>query len=214
MHTLIDYLLPMLKTPGLGLIFSLFILTFATTTPAQESAALPRSQILQAYKGGELDSVLLYIRGSRSKPVFKDRADSILAFKCLGVIYASDPVRREKGRYYFNMLLRVDPMASITDFYPSETIRTVFREVREEFMELHPELLVTMKAVGEIPATPKVDSTKKESPKPEPALKQERHSSNLVWWLAGGAAVVAGAGTATYFVMTSENSPKVYRIHD
>jgi hypothetical protein len=200
---------------GLGLIFSLCAMALATTSSsAQESLPLPRNQILQAYKGGELDSVLLFIRGGRSKPLFKDRADSILAFKCLGVIYASDPVRREKGRYYFNMLLRVDPMASITDFYPSETIRTVFREVREEFMELHPELLVTMKAVGEIPEMPKADSTKVESPKPVPVLKQHQSNSKTVWWLAGGTAVAVGAGTATYFMLAGDNSPKVYRIHD
>ncbi len=205
----------MLKTPRLGLIFSLTVLALgATSSTAQETAPLPREQILQAYKGGELDSVLLYIRGGRSKAMFKDRADSILAFKCLGVIYASDPVRREKGRYYFNMLLRLDPMASITDFYPSETIRSVFREVREDFIELHPELLVTMKAVGEAPTALKADSAKKESPKPEPVLKKEPHNSNLVWWLAGGAAVVAGAGTATYFVVAGDKNPKVYRIHD
>ena len=183
---------------------------------AEESPPLPREQIIQAYKGGELDSVLIYIKEGRTKPMFKDRNDSLLAFKCLGVIYASDPVRREKGRYYFNMLLRLDPMASITDFYPSEGIRQVFKEVREDYMELHPELMVTMKAAGENspPIAAEVPVIKEEKTAPESAVEAPRSKSKMAWWLAGGAVVAAGAGTATYFVLTDNPSTKVFRIHD
>ena len=180
---------------------------------AEESPPLPREQIIQAYKGGELDSVLIYIREGRSKPMFKDRNDSLLAFKCLGVIYASDPVRREKGRYYFNMLLKLEPMASITDFYPSEGIRQVFKEVRDDFMELHPELMVTMKTTGEAPPAVVPEALPESKPFPVPVAEAPR-KSRLGWWIAGGAVVVAGAGTATYFVMANDNAGKVYRIHD
>jgi hypothetical protein len=204
----------MTKMAGLAkiLILSLFCLG-AQNSLADENSSLPRDQILQAYKGGELDSVLLYIRDGRAKPIFKDRADSLLAFKCLGVIYASDPARREKGRYYFNLLFNIDPMASITEFYPSETIKAVFREVHEEFVELHPELMVTKKALATSPP-PAVEPDANEKPIAPLQAKNPPSKAHLGWWLAGGTLVAAGAGTASYFILADDNNPKVYRIHD
>ncbi len=191
----------------------LILFTLVFSPRAQESTSLPREKILQAYKGGDLDSVLVYIKNGRAKPIFRDREDSLLAFKCLGVIYAADPARREKGRYFFNLLLWMDPRATITDLYPGESVRQVFREVREEYLELHPQAAQPEAANSEIKPPPAQD-TAGVAPKAVSARASvEPHkSSHIWWWVAGGTVATAVAGTAVYFLIYG--TPKIYTVHD
>ena len=173
---------------------------------AQESPPLPKGQILQAYKGGDLDSVLVYIKSGRTKPVFRDREDSLLAFKCLGVIYAADPVRREKGRYYFYQLLMLNAQASISDFYPGETVRQIFKDAREEYFETHPQAAIAGAPAGP-PAADSAGTAKKAA---EPAM-EPRKSSRIWWWVGGGALATAAAGAAVYFLIPED---RLHTVHD
>ena len=171
----------------------------------KEVLPLPKQHILQAYKDGELDSVVMYIRLSRPKPVFLNTEDSILAFKCLGVIYSADSTNREKGRYYFNQLLRLNPSATITDFFPGEKVRQIFKEVRDEFFEVNPKMAIQ---VAPVAPPPKTDTTiARAAPSSSP-----RQPSRIWWWVGGGAAIAAG-GAAAYIVITDPD-PKVYSLHD
>jgi hypothetical protein len=160
---------------------------------------LSGKQIEALYKNGDLDSVVIYIKMGRRQAVFLDNNDSLLAFKYLGVIYSADPKTREKGRYFFTELLKLDPRATITELIPGEQARTVFREIREEYFELHPGL-----------APPP-------APPPEPIVLDtvpfttpRKRRSYTWWWVTGG---VAAAGTAAAIVLT-EPSAKTYRLHD
>jgi hypothetical protein len=159
---------------------------------------LPARQIESLYKDGDLDSVVIYIRMGRPQTVFLDSNDSLLAFKYLGVIYSADPKTREKGRYYFNELLKLDAKASITDLLPGESARSAFKEVREEYFELHPGVAP--------PAAPQAPIALDTVPFTVPRKKR-----SYTWlWVTGG---VAAAGTAAAIVLM-EPSPKKVKLHD
>lgn len=59
--------------------------------------------------------------------------DSIYILKNLGVLYASNPKRKELGDKYFHRLLQLDPFGSIHDTYASNSILARFRNIRKEF---------------------------------------------------------------------------------
>lgn len=192
----------------------LFALALSAALPLlaadPDPAPLPKQRIEAVYRNGDIDSVIFYLKQGREKPMFLDKSDSVLAFKYLGIIYATDKDKREKGRYYFNQMLRLDPGASITELLPGESARSIFKEVREEFFELNPALVpradgvpVTIRT-SPAPADDEPDPAalppSTPLPAPSPAVKERKPISPVWWWLAGGA-VVAGAAAVTIAVM-------------
>lgn len=192
--------------------------------------SLPAKAVDNAYRNGDLDSVVIYIKAGRNKPVFIDRNDSIVAFKYLGVIYAADPQNREKGRYYFNQLLQKDPRASITDLLPGEVARQVFKEVREEFFELNPQ----MAAQAGMPSAPSTGEPRIviiESPAPgatsagasdaAPAVPaassapaEPKPPRSYKWlWISGGVLATGAVGTAAVIALLDPPA-KTYSLHD
>lgn len=183
--------------------------------------ALPKQRIEAVYRNGDIDSVIFFLKQGRDKPMFLDKADSVLAFKYLGIIYSADRDKREKGRYYFNQVLRLDPGASITELLPGESARTIFKEAREEFFELNPALAPRADgipvSVRTSPPPPEKDSGKVALPstaplaQPAPAIAPRKSISPIWWWMAGGA-VVVGAAAVTVAVLDPE--PETYPVHD
>lgn len=186
-------------------------------------SALPKKRIEAVYRNGDIDSVIFYLKQGREKPMFLDKSDSVLAFKYLGIIYSADKDKREKGRYYFNQMLRLDPGASITELLPGENARTVFKEVREEFFELNPALAprpdgvpVTIRTSPPPPAAQDANANVALPPsaplaEPTPAVKPHKPISPVWWWVAGGA-VVVGAAAVTVAVLEPE--PETYKVSD
>lgn len=154
--------------------------------------SLPSKEVESAYKNGELDSVVIYIKRGRAKPVFMDSRDSIIAFKYLGVIYSADPQTREKGRYYFNQLLKKDHRATIADLGPGETARAVFKEVREEFFELNPDLRAAEPTLIAVPAQGQA-APPAPAPAPAAVAAPVRKRSHTWLWIAGGVVIGGGA---------------------
>jgi hypothetical protein len=161
----------------------------------------------------------------RPKPTFLDRGDSVLAFKYLGIIYSADAQTREKGRYYFNQLLMKDPKASITELLPGENARMTFKEVREEFYELYPNLAARPTgptgtdapfAARTAPDTLVVslnpgDPAGPEAPAAAAAPPAKKKSSTWLW-VTGGLVVAGGATAAVVAVLDPE--PKTYKLND
>ena len=182
---------------------------------------LPKKQIEAVYRNGDIDSVIFYLKQGREKPMFLDKSDSVLAFKYLGIIYSADKDKREKGRYYFNQMLRLDPGASITELLPGENARTVFKEAREEFFELNPALVprpdgppVTIRTSPPPPAEAQAQSALPASePLAAPAAEvKPRKSISPVWWWVAGGAVVVGAAAVTVAVLEPE--PETHKLSD
>lgn len=61
--------------------------------------------------------------------------DSLYILKNLGVLYASNPKRKDLGDRYFHRLLELDPFASIHDTYASNSILARFRNIRKAFQQ-------------------------------------------------------------------------------
>ena len=190
-------------------------------------APLPKQRIESVYRNGDIDSVIFYLKQGREKPMFLDRNDSVLAFKYLGIIYASDKDKREKGRYYFNQMLLLDHGASITELLPGESARTAFREVRDEFFELHPDL-VRREGAPPTAARPEAapvrynddaDTTvmPPSGPLPQPGSKATAEvgsqRSHKVWWWVAGGAVAAGAA-AGVVIAVMDPTAKTQSFHD
>ncbi len=226
--------MPMGSLPRIGAIVMAACLAGAlaesTTAPAPAPAAtskakvprLPKKRIESVYRNGDLDSVIFFLRDGREKPMFLDKSDSILAFKYLGIIYATDMAKREKGRYYFNQMFRLDPGASITELIPGETARTVFKEAREEFFELNPGLAPRGEsapppaAAAVVPApvpAPAAEPAPAPAPFPTPAVADSKPHSHAVWWWIGGGVLAAGAA-AGVTVAVLDPPVKSFALHD
>jgi hypothetical protein len=203
---------------ALALAFAAYVSAAASDAPPP----LPKQHIENVYRNGDIDSVIFYLKQGREKPMFLDKSDSVLAFKYLGIIYATDKDKREKGRYYFNQMLRLDPDASITELLPGESARSIYKEVREEFFELNPGLAhkpegapapaaasaaSAANAEEAKPALP--PSTPLQAPKPE--VKPRRPINPVWWWVAGGAVVVGAAGLT---VALLDGPVETHAIHD
>jgi hypothetical protein len=190
-------------------------------------AALPKQRIESVYRNGDIDSVIFYLKQGREKPMFLDKSDSVLAFKYLGIIYATDKDRREKGRYYFNQMLRLDPGASITELLPGESARAIYKEVREEFFELNPGLARPSETAaasrepastaGQAPTSAAEDEEEHSALPPSTpltapvkAIKPAR--SHAVWWWVAGGAFVAGAAGITVALL--DGPVETHAIHD
>lgn len=210
--------------PALAL--ALGLLAAPASAAGEEIPSLPAKAVQNAYRNGDLDSVVVYIKRGRQKPVFIDRNDSIVAFKYLGVIYAADPLMREKGRYYFNQLLLKDPKASITELLPGESARAVFKEVREEFFELNPHLaaqagMPVSPPTG--PGEPKIviiespapgQSAATAAPLAPPAPAEPKQPRSYKWlWISGGVLATGAVGTAAAVALLDPPA-KTYSLRD
>lgn len=191
----------------------LTLCTHALAEPANAVPSLPEKEVESAYRNGDLDSVVIYIKRGRSKPVFLDRGDSLIAFKYLGVIYSTDPQTREKGRYYFNQLLKKEPKASITELLPGETARRVFKEVREEFFELNPNLAIPARPPQVTAPLPDTSAgvPGKTGPSAPAAAAMPRKKRSWTWlWISGG---VAATGAAAAVVLIDPPA-RTLKLHD
>jgi hypothetical protein len=208
-----------------------FLLALALPVPAAAQGtaaaadaplkALPKQRIESVYRNGDIDSVIFYLKQGRDKPMFLDKSDSVLAFKYLGIIYAADKDKREKGRYYFNQMLRLDPGASITELLPGESARSIYKEVREEFFELNPGLARHSNAAAAPPATATASADDEEeekaalppsTPLAAPAKTLKPRRSHAVWWWVAGGALVAGAAGLTVALL--DGPVETHAIHD
>ncbi len=187
-------------------------------------APLPKQHIESVYRNGDIDSVIFYLKQGREKPMFLDKDDSVLAFKYLGIIYATDKDKREKGRYYFNQMLRLDPGASITELLPGESARTIFKEVREEFFELNPTAARKPAPVAASRASSPADVAAADAddekpglppatPLAAPAATVKPGRSHAVWWWVAGGAFLAGAAGITV-VAVLDGPVETHAIHD
>ncbi|HLP42255.1 MAG TPA: hypothetical protein VK465_12165 [Fibrobacteria bacterium] len=61
--------------------------------------------------------------------------DSVYILKNLGVLYASNPKRKDLGDRYFSRLLELDPFASIHDTYASNSIIARFKNIRKAYQQ-------------------------------------------------------------------------------
>ncbi len=111
----------------------------AKPVPAAASApvsadTVDQKKIHAEYGDGNFETVTQILEDYRARHDHYRVADSVLVAKYLGVIYASNPNTREKGKYWLYKMLQMDPAQDLVDLYVGEEVQGTFEKVRQEFI--------------------------------------------------------------------------------
>ncbi len=189
-------------TPFLALTL-LWIAGITSVAPAQNApeGLLP---VHEAYSNGDFEVVLTRIEAYQKRHRSLSLSDSIFIAKHLAVVYASNPQTREKGRYYMFRMLEMNPSADLVDMFISQDLDETFEKVRKEFL-VRQNRSQGVKTIHAPPPKPE----KGERTIPLPVAKAAPKPSSKTWlWVAGGAAVAAGAVTAYYLTLDHPSEGK------
>ncbi|HKP96765.1 MAG TPA: hypothetical protein VJ385_13490 [Fibrobacteria bacterium] len=121
---------------ALGLSSALFAAEPAKAAAAAKAPAmdtLDQKRIHAEYGDGNFETVVQILEDFRAKHDRYRPADSLLVAKYLGVVYASNPDSREKGKYWLYKMLQMDPGSDLVDLYVGEEVEKTFEKVRSEF---------------------------------------------------------------------------------
>ena len=184
---------------------------------AKTQAAAPRpagplrvdsAKIHSLYLDGEFDAAIALLEADLKETRQYRHDDSVFIFKHLGVMYAAQYDTREKGKYYMNRLLSVEPTAKIVDMYASDMIYMIFRNIQDEFEQNR--MFMGMQSQNRLRNDSLAEARpKKDSVQANPKVASQ--SSGGAKWIWGGAAVATvAAGVGAYFLL-NEQQPKVVR---
>lgn len=110
------------------------ILAFLLTASAVFSQVVNREAVEAQLIEGEINKAQKNLEAYLGNPDLTYQ-DSVYILKNLGVLYASNPKRKELGDRYFQRLLDLDPFASIHDTYASNSILARFRNIRKAYQQ-------------------------------------------------------------------------------
>jgi hypothetical protein len=179
----------------------------AKPVPVKSAAVRPvldTALIHGQYLDGDFDQAIHALDAALKGRRPLSHADSIFAFKHLGVMYAATPATREKGRYYMLQLISIEPTARILDMYASDMIYLIFRNIQEEYEKKHGKVAIAepVDTASAAPAAPDPE------PAPVPVAAPAAPKRNrTLYWAAGGAAVAAGAA-GLLFILLDDPQPK------
>lgn len=95
---------------------------------------LDRAKVHAEYGDGNFENVIRLLEDFRTQHKDFRRVDSFFVAKYLGVVYASNPATREKGKYWLYRMLQIEPGADVVDMYVGEAVDKTFEKVRQEFI--------------------------------------------------------------------------------
>jgi hypothetical protein len=152
---------------------------------------LDKEAISRAYFEGEFSRILPPLEVYRqSFPASATKEDSIFVYKYLSVIYAADPLTRNKGESCMVQLLRMKPTIELIDLYISDNIEAIFKNVKRSF-EQRQKYTREHDLLGNV----KNDTASATDPK--------TRSKKWIWWTLGGVGTAVIATTA-YFALSGE----------
>jgi hypothetical protein len=167
-------------------------------SPVTPHPILDTAAIHALYMEGEFESATEQLERAIGEGLLKSHADSVFAYKHLGVMYAAKYETTERGKNFMYLLLTIEPSVKILDMYASEMIYMIFRNVQAEYL---------LRTGRPNDSTAQVA---KDSSKGGPSIKANRSRAWPYW--AAGALALAGAGTAAYFLSQDDPAPsKKYR---
>jgi hypothetical protein len=104
-------------------------------SPSQAAAdTIDRKKVHAEYGDGNFETVIQILEDYRARHGAYRSTDSLFIAKYLGVIYASNPDSREKGKYWLYKMLQIDPSSSLVDLYVGEAVEHTYEKVRQEFI--------------------------------------------------------------------------------
>lgn len=95
---------------------------------------IDRKKVHAEYGDGNFETVVQILEDYRARHNAYRSTDSVFIAKYLGVIYASNPDSREKGKYWLYKMLQIDPASSLVDLYVGEAVEHTYEKVRQEFI--------------------------------------------------------------------------------
>ena len=101
--------------------------------PAPPADTLDQKKVHAEYGDGNFETAVQILEGYRAQHSRYRVADSVYIAKYLGVIYASNPDSREKGKYWLYKMLQMDPSSDLVDLYVGEEVERTFEKVKSEF---------------------------------------------------------------------------------
>jgi hypothetical protein len=124
----------MLRTRWTSIRLPLFFLAMVVSlSQASTGWHFSRSSVLADYRNGNFEQVIASLKGIMAEGAKVSAADSVFAFRLLGVVYVSDPQTREKGRYCWLHLLELDAKSNLVDLFVGEEIDRFWERTRMEF---------------------------------------------------------------------------------
>lgn len=194
-----------------NIVFSLLLaLSALSAFAAPAQAALDTNHIHTLYLEGDFERATRMLETALKDGRVRTHADSVFAFKHLGVMFAADNNSREKGKYYMLNLVTIEPTARIMDMYASDMIYMIFKNIQEEYEATRGRLLRAERHVAgnqgraEDAPTPQPAAPAHAAPAPQAEAKAgSRKTRNYL--LAGGAvALLVGAGVAAHIILDEE----------
>lgn len=156
------------------------------------------AKVHKYYMDGDFEEAIdLLETAIREKRTFS-HDDSVFFCKHLGVMYSAAYETREKGKYYFHLLLTVEPTAKILDMYASDMIYMIFKNIQDEYEQTRVRLT---RAEDHARGDAQRDST----PSSQAPRKGDANiSGGHPWIWAGAGAALVAAGAATYFILNQK----------
>ncbi|MDB5106291.1 MAG: hypothetical protein JWP91_3980 [Fibrobacteres bacterium] len=106
----------------------------ATAPASAASDTVDQKRVHAEYGDGNFETVVQILEDYRSRHEHYRPVDSVFIAKYLGVVYASNPDSREKGKYWLYKMLQMEPGSDLVDLYVGEEVERTFEKVRQEFV--------------------------------------------------------------------------------
>ena len=132
-------------------IISFVLLTLSTTFAQLDPDALDRKKVNDYYFDGEFEPVILELELFIKTHPNMSKRDRIFAYKHLSVVFAADPTTRLKGESYMYQLLKLAPTIEILDMYVSDNIKSIFNNVRTDYIKTEEYLLKKVRIESGLP---------------------------------------------------------------
>jgi len=181
----------------------------ASEIPSKAPTRLDSIKVHRLYLDGEFDAAIAMLEDNLKDSRQYRHEDSVFIFKHLGVMYAAQYHTREKGKYYMNRLLMVEPTAKIMDMYASDMIYMIFKNIQEEYEQNRN----SINAQGQLRVARDTTASSKTKREPEDAEAQRpkigaQNSRSNTWIWTGAAVATVAAGVGAY-ILLSDGQPKV-----
>jgi len=114
----------------------LALLAIGLVLPSDSPAAawaFSKVTVEREYRDADFDAVIRSLEPILEPGQQVNRTDSLFALRTLGVVFASNPKTREKGRYCWFKALEIDAKADLVDLFVGEEIDRLWERTRLEF---------------------------------------------------------------------------------
>jgi hypothetical protein len=122
------------KIQGWLLLLAFLVLSSASAVHA--APGLAPQTIRQLYQDGEFEKVRTHLEAFlKRSDATASRDERILAYKYLGVVYASKPEGAPQAEAYFFRLLDLSPNVQLTELYVSSSVNSLFEKTQQRFLK-------------------------------------------------------------------------------